>query len=206
MYKKKNNSRKAGLVLLAVVLVIGCAVGGTLAWLTDETAPVVNTFTSSDVSITLTETKPDSLTAKMVPGADIAKDPTVTVSADSEDCYVFVKVEKSVNFDTYMTYTKADGWDEIESVGNYVVYGRTAKANDSFSVLKDNKVAVRPDVTKANMAQIDGKGGTDAQNEAEIAAQPKLTFTAYAIQSANLADRNSDSIVDAKDAWALIRK
>ena len=206
MYKKKNNSRKAGLVLLAVVLVIGCAVGGTLAWLTDETAPVVNTFTSSDVSITLTETKPDSRTAKMVPGADIAKDPTVTVSADSEDCYVFVKVEKSVNFDTYMTYTEADGWAVIESGDNYVVYGRTAKANNSFSVLKDDKVAVRPDVTKANMAQIDGKGGTDAQNEAEIAARPKLTFTAYAIQSANLADRNSDSIVDAKDAWALIGK
>ena len=102
--------KKAWLSALAVVLVLCCAVGGTLAWLTQKTDAVVNTFTVGDINITLTETEREY---KMVPGNTIDKDPTVTVQAGSEACWLFVKVEKSANFDTFMTCAMATGWTAL---------------------------------------------------------------------------------------------
>ena len=103
-------------LLMACVMAFGVAVGGTLAWLTDETQNVVNTFTDSDINITLTETDvennqtPDANSYQMIPGHTIAKDPKVTVLADSEACWLFVEITESANFDSYMTYGIADGW------------------------------------------------------------------------------------------------
>jgi len=170
-------------LMLALVLVIGCAIGGTIAWLTDVTDPVENTFTTSDVDITLAETTGEEY--KMVPGSTITKDPKVTVLADSEDCYLFVKVEKSANFDSYMEYAMADGWIALDGYTG-VFYREVAAddANQEFAVLKNNTVTVKNSVTKAMM---------DALTEA---ACPTLTFTAYACQQANVAD--------AAAAWGYI--
>ena len=41
----------------ACALCLGLGVAGTLAWLTDTTGEVKNTFTTSDINITLTETE-----------------------------------------------------------------------------------------------------------------------------------------------------
>ena len=188
MRRNKKRETKLVLLILAMCLLVGVAIGGTMAWLIAQTDPVVNTFVVGNIEIELDES--DDLNLKMVPGADIKKDPTVSVLADSEDCYVFVKIEKSANFDTYMTFEEADGWDKVEAGTNYVVYGRTAKANDSFHVLKDDKVKVLDTVTKAMMDAI--KNGT--------ANEPKLTFTAYAIQSANL-KKGGAEVTTAADAW-----
>ena len=85
--------RKKLLVAIACLSVILCGlVTGTLAWLIDETKPIENEFTPSDITINLTES--DDLDLKMVPGATITKDPKVTVEGGSEECYVFVKVER----------------------------------------------------------------------------------------------------------------
>ena len=78
--------------IVAIALVLCCVVGGSLAWLVDQTDPVKNTFTVGDINIDLTETTTDY---KMVPGNTIAKDPTVTVKADSEASWLFVKVTAS---------------------------------------------------------------------------------------------------------------
>ena len=178
------NAKKVLVTLLAAVLLVGCTIGGTLAWLMDTTDAVTNTFTTSDVSITLTESK--DLDLQMVPGGTITKDPVVTVEAGSEDCYLFVKVEESDNFDTYMTYVIADGWIQLKDSNNTAVAGvfyREAKAEDFFPVLEDNEVKVLETVDKTMM--------TAANNNA-----PKLTFTAYAVQKENVAD--------ALTAWNLI--
>lgn len=57
MEKKANRRRSVGMktfvAMLALVLVIGCAVGGTVAWLVSSTNAVVNTFTYGDINITL---------------------------------------------------------------------------------------------------------------------------------------------------------
>ena len=56
MWKGKSKIIAA---MLTGVLLVGGAVGGTVAWLSVKTAPVVNTFTYGDINITLDETKLD---------------------------------------------------------------------------------------------------------------------------------------------------
>ena len=176
-------------------MALALGIGGTIAWLTDTTAEVKNTFTVGNIDIDLAES--EDLNLKMVPGNTITKDPTVTVKAESEACWLFVKIEKSTNFDSFMTYGIADGWTELSpDSGIYwrLVDAATAKAGTSYTVLTDNKVTVLDTVTKDDMDAL----------EAEDAKLPTLAFTAYAIQSANLADQNADDVVDAVDAWVLV--
>ncbi len=172
--------KKKVLSIVAVVLVLCCAIGGTLAWLTDKTASVKNTFTVGDINIELTET---TTNYKMVPGNTISKDPKVTVKANSEACWLFVKVEKSANFDSFMTYDMADGWTELPSVtGVYYREVAATTAATDFSVLQGNSVSVKDTVTKADLNAL-------TQN-----TFPTLTFTAYAVQK--------DNVNSAADAWA----
>lgn len=182
--------KKTFVLLLALVLIAGAAVGGTLAWLTDTTEAVQNTFTTSDIDITLVETTSEF---KMVPGCTIEKDPKVTVKAGSEKCYLFVKIEKSSNFDTFMTYTVADGWTQGDGtkIPSNVWY-RTVEAstaNQEFAVLKDNQVSVLGTVTKADM-----NGLTEN-------TYPTLTFTAYASQYM----KNNTESFTAADAWTNVQ-
>ena len=88
------------IILVALVAVFGMAVGGTIAWLTDQTEPITNTFTVGNINIELKETATEF---KMVPGVTIVKDPKITVKSGSEACYLFVKVEKSANLDDSST-------------------------------------------------------------------------------------------------------
>ena len=174
-YSKRRGVASKTLVLaLAVMLIVGATIGGTIAWLTDKTDAVTNTFTVGDINITLNETKSDF---KMVPGNVIDKDPVVTVVDGSEDCYLFVKIEKSTTLDKYISYTVASGWTELDNVDG--VYYRVVNATDgtkSFSVLANDQVTVNEGVTKADMEAL----------KAENATQPTLTFTAYAVQKDNI--------------------
>ena len=180
--------KKAVITAVALTLALCLAVGGTLAYLIDKTGEVKNTFTYGDVDITLAETGAtnNAKEYKMVPGSILDKDPTVTVLAVSEACYVFVKVEKSPNLDTYIAYAMEEGWTLVDGETN-VYYREVADTNDDqpFAVIGNkgedgkgtfvaNKVLVKSSVTKQQMEDI------------KDANQPTLTFTAYAIQSANL--------------------
>ena len=49
MYAKKNLSMKVVVLLLAVVLLIGCVAGGTLAYLMAKSSIVTNTFVVGDI-------------------------------------------------------------------------------------------------------------------------------------------------------------
>ncbi len=174
--KKAHNrtfSSKAVALMLACVLLLGGVVGGTVAWLTAQTTEVKNTFSTSTIGVELKETTTEY---KMIPGWTIAKDPKAWVTEGSEAAYLFVKVEKSANFDTFMTYEIADGWNELTSAAgnNYKVYYREVAANqmgedNAFAILKDNVVTVKGTVTKEMMT---ANGFT----------APTLTFTAYAHQ------------------------
>ena len=111
--RRRGVSTRAFVALLALVLVIGCAAGGTVAWLVATTDSVTNTFTYGDINIELTETKPENKQAKIIPGVDIEKDPKVTVKANSEACWLFVKVEEEGTFVTgKVTYSIATGWTQ----------------------------------------------------------------------------------------------
>lgn len=171
--------------VLAIVLVVALSVAGTYAYLTDKTGPIVNTFTVGNVNIDLTEGTGEFY--KMVPGTTIGKDPKVTVKADSEVCWLFVKVEKSANFADFLTYDMANGWTALDGV-NGVFYRQVeaGTADQDFAVLANNTVSVKSNVTKAMM-----DGLTDA-------TRPTLTFTAYACQTAG--------IDTAAKAWAEVGK
>lgn len=186
MEKKANRRRSVGMktfvVMLALVLVIGRAVGGTVAWLVSSTNAVVNTFTYGDINITLGETTGSDY--KIIPGVNIDKNPKVTVKKDSEACWLFVKVEEEGTFvANKVTYSIADGWtkgDGTKIPAN--VYYRSVdavKADTDFAVLKDDKIYVSEDLSKSDIKS--------------ITAQPKLTFTAYAVQK--------DGIAEADTAW-----
>lgn len=170
-------------LVLALTLLVAGIVGGTLAWLTDQTAEVKNTFTVGDINIGLTETTADY---KMVPGNTIAKDPTVTVKANSEACWLFVKVTESENLDTFITYAIAEGWTALPGVdGVYYREVPASAADQTFSVLAGDAVTVKSDVTRTMLET----AKTDA---------PTLTFKAYAIQK--------DHFATADAAWAEVSK
>ena len=179
---RRSVSSKAFAAVLALVLVLGCALGGTVAWLVAKSDPVVNTFTYGDININLEETTGSSY--KIIPGVDIAKDPKVTVKANSEACWLFVKVEETGTFvDGKVTYSIADGWTAL--TGHPGVYYRevgAVTADTDFYVLKDNVVKVSDTLTKEDIK--------------DIPTGPTLTFTAYAVQK--------DGIADAATAWSKI--
>ena len=49
--RRRSVSSRAFIALLALVLVIGCVAGGTVAWLVAKTEPFVNTFTGMSYEI-----------------------------------------------------------------------------------------------------------------------------------------------------------
>lgn len=180
-------TKKTLIAITAVVLVLFCTVGATLAWLVATTVEVKNTFTYGDINITLAET---TTNYKMVPGGTISKDPKVTVKANSEACWLFVKIDESANFDDFMTYEIADGWTQLmdNSTPAKVVEGvfcrevSASTADQPFDVLKDNKVSVKDAVTKD-----DFKNLTTTNNGVTTTNNPTLTFQAYAVQKDNVA-------------------
>lgn len=79
---------------IAVMLVAALVVGGTLAYFTDKTEAKQNTFTVGSVGIDLTEDKWNAADDHtLVPGKFYDKNPTITVDADSQDAYVFLKLD-----------------------------------------------------------------------------------------------------------------
>lgn len=180
------------LITIACLTVILCTlVTGTIAWLTAKTPSITNTFAPSSIGLALSETTGTNY--KMVPGKAIPKDPVVTVTANSEACYLFVKIEKANDFDAFMEYAVDTSWTEL-TTGSGIYYRQVAASNadQKFGLLAsgeltineqtytwtNNQVLVRPDVTKDMMKSLYNDDGT-----VKTSAVPTLTFTAYAIQS-----------------------
>lgn len=163
--------KKIVALCLCIALAVVAIGGATLAYFTDTTPAVKNTFTVGNVDIDLTETTGSSYT--VIPGVDIDKNPKVTVKADSATSYVFVKVEKNNWNDTMLSYTMGDGWEQLMDNSDPAaavagVFYRVVEKSDTnrdFPVIKDNKITVSKQIT----------GST-------FTGEVSLTFTAYAIQ------------------------
>ncbi len=177
--------KKTLALLLAMVMVLGATIGVTLAWLTDETDSVTNTFTVGDIKIELKETWNadsddddtinDHWEAQLIPGKEYTKDPVVSVDGTKTnvDCYLFVKFEEKNTPSTYLTYTstltKDNGWKLVQ--GETDVWYRVVKTDaveKSWHLLEGDKVTINTSLTKEDMP---------AAN-----ATPELVYTAYAIQ------------------------
>ncbi|MGI6508971.1 MAG: hypothetical protein ACOX1L_00535 [Erysipelotrichaceae bacterium] len=179
-------TKKLLIAIVTLLILITGTIGATLAWLTDQTDTVKNTFTVGNVDITLTETTGDEY--KMVPGNPINKDPKVTVLQNSEECWLFIEIIESDNLADFIDYSLADGWSVLGGGVNNVYY-RLVAASDidqEFEVIAGNAVNVKSTVTKDMMDDL----------EDDPTLLPTLTFKAYAVQKAGV-----DS---AAEAWAII--
>ena len=194
-HHRRGSALKVALMSFAICLMIFSVIGGSLAWLMTSTEPIVNVFTYGDIRITLTETKGEELSDgryfKMTPGKVIEKDPKISVLADSEDCWLFVKIDESSDkaLSDYIDYAIADGWTALQEAPG--VYFRTVDSSSeaqTFSVLKDDKVDVKGSVTLEMLQALDSSN------------YPKMTFTGYAVQR----DMSIDAIDSAAEAWLLI--
>lgn len=168
---------------LAAVLCVGVGIGGTLAWLTATSGTVTNTFTVGDINIKLDEAplKADGTldtaaarvnanvedSYKIVPGGTQPKDPTVTVLAKSEKCYVYVSIENnivltkdgksvavaSVDIDT--SKWELIGTKDNETVYRYKTVVDAATADVKVPVFAN--VTYSDTITKADIGALAGK-------------------------------------------------
>ena len=199
--------KKTMALVLALTMVIGCAIGGTIAYLQANSGMVRNTFTVGDINISIAETGATKAEGsadfaknfKMVPGTTLDKDPTVTVKAGSQACYLFIKVTESDNLKDYISYNVLTGkgnWtllakdkDNNDLTGVYyrIIESKTT-ADAAFSILENDQVTVNDSVTEAMMNAL----------QEEDATQPTLSFKAAAIQL-NSANNTRFTDVEAYD-------
>ena len=196
---KRSFGSKSVFLMLALVLVIGCTIGGILAWLTAQTGDVENTFVAGQIGTLELEEEADQITTTeghqfiVIPGVDITKDPKVTYTPTTEDgtvpvdAYVFVELTgigqnkwawnataaqyeiKSGN-NVVLSFKIADGWTAVPNVSD--VYYKTSTGTTGLTddpIIKDNKITVSHLITEDDV-------------EIVATAADKLTFTAYAIQ------------------------
>lgn len=187
---------KALTLVLCAVLLVCASVMGTLAYLKSQTGPVTNTFTVGKVNITLDEaavdlygqkidTNSDSTIDasdrrveneyKLIPGHTYVKDPTIHVTAESEACFVFVKVEnglKDIVTDTTIEAQIANkGWTQLYDAAGKAVEGVYYKALDQETAYDGEELVVFE-----NFKLLD---------DADVAkfASAKIIITGYAIQA-----------------------
>ena len=201
------NVKKIVAALLAVVLLIGIGVGGTLAWLSATSGTVTNTFTVGDVNIELKEHDlkgdgnldtntevTEENTYKILPGTSQPKDPFVRVKANSEDSWIFVQV-KEVNNTTgtglkYVEWAIDNSiWTHLSTNGDIHTYVLTTSyttktADETYDVLLGDTVTYNRGLTKTMLNAV-----TDA-------TKPQLIFKAFAVQA--------EAASNSADAWALI--
>lgn len=159
--------RKLSILSLIILLIAFVGVSATLAYLVASTRTVTNTFTAGNIEIILSEST--GMTYKMIPGATVDKDPTVTVKGGSDACWLFFRVEKEGGFDSYMHYEIATGWNSLDGVEG--VYYRQVEhdvIDRKYPIIKDNTVTIYDTVTEEQLNK--------------MARHPVLRFTAYAIQ------------------------
>lgn len=190
-----KTARKVLVLALCAVLLVSATIMGTMAYLTSSDA-VTNTFTVGSVSITLDEAPVDvygtvvqgnrvkANTYKLVPGHFYTKDPTVHVDANSENCWLFVKLDnglKDIIDATTIEDQMADkGWSLVSGQTNVYAYRSVVSAQNNIPVFDSFKLTSDAAVS----------GYTNAQ----------IVVTAYAVQADGF-DTSADAWNAAPSSW-----
>lgn len=178
--------------LLLIVFICVLSIGNTLAFLTDKESKE-NIFTIGSISISLTEPNWNEANARdLVPGAVVAKDPTVTNNG-TNDAYVFLGVEvpkgKVIVNEAEVTkelfsYTLNNGWQEVTSIDGTdkttYIYAYASDANTLTKLSKDSSSTLFENVKLEDFDRL----GTDTSSTL------KINVTAYAIQTENIVEGN----------------
>lgn len=173
--------KKTLTIAIALVLVVALAVGATYALLTDTTNVVTNTFTAGkitgdDTVFTLKEHKVTqaangtyALTGEeavggvqydaVVPGTEIAKDPTVKVEKLEGDAYLYIVVDDTLN--AKLTHSIDTAWTAIGTNGTKTLYKfaandglLTANSTVDQGILTGNKLAAAADLASGDLGTI----------------------------------------------------
>ena len=200
--------KKIALIAVCAMLLVCVTIGATVAYLTSNDK-VVNTFTVGKVAITLDEApvepdgtlktgpRVDANAYHLLPGKSYQKDPIVHVDKNSEDCYVFVKVENGIAaLEADSTEARPNIAAQIESNGWTVLDGVT---NVYYQEYKKTDPAPTKDVDLPVFAMFTISENADASDAwASVNANTKVTVTAYAIQK--------DGFANVAAAWAEVSK
>lgn len=199
MRRQKRSSamlKKIVVMFAAVVLIVVATISGTLAWLTDDTDPVTNTFTVGNINISLTETfnakssedktENDIWKGEILPGNVLFKNPKVSVQLGSEDCYLFVLYDNDTSLvdsgeDPWFTsnLSESNGWTQgtgTDGVPTNVWY-RIVLETDStreWDLIEGNTITIPTTLTKSEI---------DDMNETQT-----ITYMACAVQLKNNGD------------------
>lgn len=202
-----KTGKKALLLALCAVLLVAATVMGTMAYLTAK-ATVTNTFTMGNVAMTMDEAKVNvngepvdedgkavdlkdarrviENTYKLMPGHAYTKDPTVHVAANSENSWIFVKVDnqisafesKATDYVNIAAQIEAKGWKELEAGVYYKEYTTAATMTD-YVVFENFTI----------------DSGAEKVTSWGSATNEQVVITAYAIQK--------DGFPTAADAWKV---
>lgn len=215
-YSGRSKGLKVVTLILAVVLVIGASVAGTLAWLTAKTTTVTNTFTSAELFdnpnenftlwehqagdtnddgvYTLNSTKVQGNSYDILPGVNIPKDPTVEVVNLKEHAYLYIKVTGLPMAEGLTAAVNPENWDALGDAypGVYVFRGSYAleeyPVNYVIPAKDDAMVTFTATILTGNQIVVaDSYSGTSDDIT--------LSFDAYMVQATG----NGDS---AAAAWA----
>lgn len=230
---KKKLLLTAAVVMCAVLLVVG-SIAGTVAYLRAE-ATITNSFTYGTVKITLDEAYIDPATGdrpttgdkqnlrvqgnqyKLVAGKSFVKDPIIHISSDSEDSFLFVKIDMSAdlakiqvsntnpNNDTSkMTIAQQleyFGWKSLQTVDGYAAatyaniyyYAGPTVTGVNPAVTDDGTVTIPTDSngvkSVVNVTVFDhfNVGSQFREADFTVAARASFSITAYAVQGAEIA-------------------
>lgn len=213
---------KVLLMAISAVLLVVSTVIATVAFLTSTTEVVQNTFTFGQVIITLDESKVNSdgslsLTEErvtnndyhLIPGHHYIKDPTVHVDEDSEDCWIFVKLENDliniIDGNTTVGEDDADdtvytieaqmiknGWTLIDAQKNIWAYKNIVSANTSVPVF--NSFDINDDANVSGYA-------TEKDNNGNVTGGATIDLIAYAVQADGFNNTSITPLENAKIAW-----
>lgn len=222
--KTQKKLRKLLTLVSCAVLLVCVTIGATVAYLT-STKTVTNTFTVGKVDITLNETDvkldgtkdTDARVTEneyhLLPGHSYIKDPQITVDANSEDCYLFVKVTDAIasiedsstaagKYKTIAEQMTDLGWVELDTTNH--IYYATKDVPDSEGATTKTSVFTANDVVKVfNGFTIKGTEKdlsayvTVKDEDGNVTNGKLIEVVAYAIQK--------DGFDTPADAWAAAK-
>ena len=160
---------KKKLSILAVIAILAVASLATLAYLTDSADAVTNTFTVGDIDIDLDEDFDED--PKIYPGAEIRKEPVVTVLANSEPTYLYIFIDNKIGEDAELDIDGAK-WIPVGSSGKVFRYFEVVQSDDNpqeFTMF--TKVTFDETLTKEDL---------------EAITTPEIVVAAYAHQAVDV--------------------
>lgn len=165
--------KKKSIALIALIVILSCAVGGTLAWLVDVTNPVNNTFTPGNITCEIHETnsggEKSNVTVTNTGNADAYIRAAIVINLVDNEGNILAQTPTA---GTDFTMTLGGDWQQIEDYyyyrGAVTAGGTTTNLINSCEENATGHDGYHLQVTILSEA-IQAEGGNGTQSAAEDA-------------------------------------